>query len=154
MAQQSFESLSESMQMYLKAVHEFQMKKGAARVTDIASSLSVQKGSVSVALRSLSEKGYVNYAPYDVITLTEAGMKAAEELDRRYAILRDFFVSVLGLDEAKADDEACNLEHRISGELHDRLIGFVEYYQTCARPRFRWNAVLDGFCVDPDDEES
>jgi DtxR family Mn-dependent transcriptional regulator len=145
-------SLSETMQMYVKSIHAIQSSKGAARVTDIATSLGVRKGSVSVALRSLSERGYVNYAPYDVITLTESGIGVAEELERRYRILRDFFVSVLGIDEATAEDEACNLEHRISAELHDRLIGFVEYYQTCDIPTFRWSPELGVFCVDPDDE--
>lgn len=144
-------SLSETMQMYLKTIHEIQAAKGAARVTDIAASLGVSKGSVTVALRALSERELVNYAPYDVITLTESGCTIAEELDHRYRILRDFFFTVLGIGEEKADDEACNLEHRISAELHDRLVGFVEYYQACARPKFRWNAQLSGFCEDPDD---
>ncbi|MFW5744948.1 MAG: metal-dependent transcriptional regulator [Spirochaetota bacterium] len=145
-------SLSETMQMYLKAIHEIQEQKGAARVTDIAASLGVRKGSVSVALRSLSERGLVNYAPYDVVTLTDAGHGIAEELDRRYRILCDFFESVLGIDPERAEAEACDLEHHISGELHDRLVGFVEYYQTCATTKFRWNPDLGGFCVDPDDE--
>ena len=150
----ALESLTETMQMYLKAIHEIQSGKGAARVTDIAANLGVKKGSVSVALRSLAERGLVNYAPYDVVTLTDPGHEIAEELDRRYQILRDFFVSVLGLDAQKADDEACDLEHHISSELHDRLVGFVEYYQNCAISRFRWNPELGGFCVDPDDEDA
>jgi DtxR family Mn-dependent transcriptional regulator len=148
----TLESLSETMQMYLKAIHEIQTKKGAARVTDIATNLGVRKGSVSVALRSLSERGLVNYAPYDVVTLTDPGHAVADELDRRYDVLQSFFVSVLGIDADRARDEACDLEHHISSELHDRLVGFVEYYQNCASTKFRWNPELGGFCVDPDDE--
>lgn len=138
--------------MYLKAIHEIQTRKGAARVTDIASELGVKKGSVSVALRSLAERGLVHYAPYDVSTLTDGGRAIAEELDRRYRILCDFFESVLGIDAESAHEQACDLEHHISGELHDRLVGFVEYYQSCATTKFRWNPDLGGFCVDPDDE--
>jgi len=145
-------SLTETMQMYLKAIHEIQARKGAARVTDIASELGVKKGSVSVALRSLADRGLVHYAPYDVSTLTDDGRAIAEELDRRYRILCDFFESVLGIDGQSAHEQACDLEHHISGELHDRLVGFVEYYQTCAATKFRWNPDLGGFCVDPDDE--
>jgi DtxR family Mn-dependent transcriptional regulator len=145
-------SLSESMQMYVKAVHEIQMQKGAARVTDIARQIGVQKGSVSVALKSLSTRGLVNYAPYDVVTLTDAGREIAEDLDRRYGVLRDFFTSVLGIDPGAAHSEACDLEHHISESLHDRLIGFIEYYQNCTSSKFRWNPELGGFCPDPDDE--
>lgn len=148
----TLESLSETMQMYLKAIHEIQTRKGAARVTDIARSLGVAKGSVSVALRSLSQRALVNYAPYDVVTLTDAGLALAGELERRYGVLRDFFRSVLGFDAERANDQACELEHRISAELRDRLVGFVEYYQNCATTKFRWSEELGGFCIDPDTE--
>ena len=147
-------SLSETMQMYLKAIHEIQVQKGAARVTDIAANLGVKKGSVSVALRSLSERELVNYAPYDVVTLTASGSAIAEELDKRYAILCDFFVSVLGIDGQTAEQEACALEHHMTSELYDRLVGFVDYYQTCATTKFRWDPDLGGFCVDPDEAQS
>lgn len=145
-------SLSESLQMYVKAIHEIQAKKGAARVTDIARHIGVQKGSVSVALKTLSVRGMVNYAPYDVVTLTDAGRVVAEDLDRRYGVLRDFFVSVLGIDSRSAHKEACDLEHHISEDVHDRLIGFIEYYQNCTSSKFRWNPELGGFCPDPDVE--
>jgi DtxR family Mn-dependent transcriptional regulator len=147
----AIDSLSDTMQMYVKAIFEIQEKKGAARVTDIAAALGVKKGSVSVALKGLSAKGLVNYAPYDVITLTEVGKDIAVSLARRYGVLNDFFVSVLGIDAKQAHTEACELEHHISGDLHDRLIGFIEYYQNCPTTRFRWNPELGGFCTDPDD---
>jgi len=139
------------MQMYVKAIYEIQERKGAARVTDIAAALGVKKGSVSVALKGLSTKSLVNYAPYDVITLTDSGKEVARSLGRRYDVLNDFFVSVLGIEPGSAHVEACELEHHISGDLHDRLIGFIEYYQNCAESKFRWNPALGDFCVDPDD---
>lgn len=144
--------LSATMQMYLKSIHEIQSLKGAARVTAIADSLDVKKGSVTAALRTLASRGLVNYAPYDVITLTAEGAELAEQLHRRYEVLRDFFESVLGLSPELADREACDLEHHISEGLRERLIGFIEYYQGCAGSKFRWDPALGGFCVDPDDE--
>ena len=146
-------AISETMQMYVKAIYDIQSKKGAARVTDIADRLGVKKGSVSVALKSLAEKGLVNYAPYDVTTLTEEGRSIAKDLEQRYDILIDFFESVLGIDPAVADAEACDLEHHISPELYERLVGFVDYYQSCAGLKFRWRPEMGGFCVDPDDED-
>ena len=143
--------LSETMQMYLKTVHDIATEKGAARVTDIARTLEVKKASVTSALRNLSSRKLVNYTPYDVVTLTEHGVQLAEELDRRYRVLHDFFVGVLGIDPQTADLDACNLEHHLSETLHQRLIGFIEYYQTCAALKFRWDPNIEGFCADPDD---
>lgn len=147
------ESISETMQMYIKAIHDIQRAKGAARVTDIAARLGVRKGSVSVALKGLSERELVNYAPYDVTTLTEAGTRIAEQLDQRYDVLRGFFEEVLGLDASQADREACDLEHRVSELLLDRLVGFADYYEHCTASKFRWNPSLGGFCVDPEDAD-
>ena len=113
-------AVSETMQMYIKAIHDIQLKKGAARVTDIAELVGVKKGSVSVALKNLALKGLVNYAPYDVTTLTDSGLSIAEDLDRRYGALNDFFVSVLGIDPKQAHNEACDLEHHISSEVFER----------------------------------
>jgi len=143
-------TLSESMQMYLKAVHEIQLRKGAARVTDIARSIGVNKASVTSALKNLSQKELINYAPYDVITLTDAGMRIAEVVERRYDVLKTFFSDVLGIPADQAHTDACDLEHHLSQELFDRLVGFIEYYTTCANPRFRWDSKLGGFCEDTD----
>ena len=59
----------------------------------------MNKSSVIGALRSLSEKGLVNYAPYDLITLTAEGEQVAKEVVRRHETLKDFFMKILLLDE-------------------------------------------------------
>ncbi|TFH05167.1 MAG: metal-dependent transcriptional regulator [Spirochaetales bacterium] len=138
------------MQMYLKAVHEIQSRRGAARVTDIARSVGVNKASVTSALRNLSQKELINYAPYDIITLTPAGVGIATEIERRYAVLNTFFVDVLGISPEHSHDNACNLEHHLSQELYDRLVGFIEYYTTHAESRFKWDSRLGGFGIDVD----
>jgi DtxR family Mn-dependent transcriptional regulator len=147
---ESLGELSETMQMYIKTVHDIEGSKGAARVTDIATALEVKKASVTSALRNLSTRGLVNYTPYDVITLTDSGRRIAEELDRRYQALHDFFVTVLGIDPETADKDACSLEHHVSETLHQRLVGFIEYYQTCTDVKFRWDPRLGEFCTDPE----
>ena len=65
------------------------------RAKDIADRLQVNKSSVTGALRSLSEKVLVNYAPYDIITLTAGGEKLAKDIVRRHETLKDFFVKIL-----------------------------------------------------------
>lgn len=145
MAGRVSDEISESMQMYVKAIHEVQTRKGAARVKDIAEVAGVKKASASAALRTLSTKGLVNYAPYDIVTLTDDGVTLAEELDRRYETLRRFFVEVLGLPAAIAEADACSLEHQVSPELLRRLTGFIRQYETGEGPRFRWVDDAGGF---------
>lgn len=136
------------MQMYLKSVHRLQERKGAARVTDIAKDLKVNKASVTSALRNLSSRGLINYTPYDIITLTDDGLAVAEEVEVRYAALRDFFVSVLGIDDESADQAACDMEHHLPKAVSDRMVGFIEYYESCTTTRFRWDPNASQFCHD------
>ncbi len=142
--------LTESLEMYLKAIYTVEKKKKAARVTDIAAELGVMGSSVTAALRSLRDRELINYSPYDIITLTDAGEEIAQEVVRKYATLRDFFVKVLGMDEQRAEEDACHMEHRVSPELFERLTRFVEYYETCPHEKVAWNEEIGYFCARPD----
>ena len=62
--------LSGNMEDYLEAIFHIVSEKSAARAKDIAAFLNVKNSSVTGALRHLSEKGFINYTPYDIITLT------------------------------------------------------------------------------------
>ncbi len=144
--------LTESLEMYLKAVYVIQERKQAARVTDIANELGVIPSSVTGALRTLSKRELINYAPYDIITLTPQGMAEAEAINRKYAALRDFFVKVLGVDEPTAETEACRMEHRISELVFDRLLDFVQYYESCPYAEIRWENGSGYVCTCDDAE--
>jgi DtxR family Mn-dependent transcriptional regulator len=127
------DELSASMEDYLEAIFHIVADKQAARAKDIAQSLGVNNSSVTGALRSLSEKGYINYAPYDVITLTPKGQRQAEDVVRRHEALMDFFTKVLCVEEAEASEAACKMEHAVSRPILDRLIRFVEFIEICPR---------------------
>src|SRR5210317_588223 len=107
-------ALSSNMEDYLDAIFHISSEKQAARAKDIADRLNVNKSSVTGALRSLSEKGYVNYAPYDIVTLTAEGQVLAKDVVRRHETLKDFFVKILLLDDEEAEQASCKVEHAIS----------------------------------------
>ncbi len=136
------EALSSNMEDYLEAIFHISAEKQAARAKDIAVRLKVNKSSVTGALRSLSEKGYVNYAPYDIITLTPKGQVLAKDVVRRHETLKDFFVKILLLDDAEAEEASCKVEHAISEKILDRIINFVEFMEICPRGGREW---LKGF---------
>ncbi|MCK4413478.1 MAG: metal-dependent transcriptional regulator [Candidatus Eisenbacteria sp.] len=134
--------LSASLEDYLEAILHIVAEKQAARAKDIATRLRVHSSSVTQALQSLSQKGLVNYAPYDLITLTPRGTEAAKSVVRRHETLRDFFVKILSVDKDIADETACKMEHSLVLPILGRLIHFMEFVEACPRAGSTW---LDGF---------
>ena len=132
------ENLSASLEDYLEAIFWIAQSKGAARAKDIAERLRVKASSVTGALHALGEKKYVNYAPYDVITLTSEGLEVAKKVVRRHQILKDFFAEVLAVDEDIADEGACKLEHSIPRPIVERLVDFMEFVEVCPRGGKDW----------------
>ncbi|WP_169313581.1 metal-dependent transcriptional regulator [Spirochaeta africana] len=144
--------LSESQEMYLKTIFLLLQRYQAARVKDIADELEVNKPSVTAALRNLAGLELVNYKPYGTVSLTDRGVTTAREIIAKYRTLKDFFTKVLGVEETEAESEACHMEHRISGKVFDRLMAFVEYYETCPHEKVRWNSRLERFCAQSDQD--
>lgn len=136
------ENLSASMEDYLEAIFHIIAEKEAVRPKDIADRLSVSNASVTGALRSLSEKGLINYAPYDVITLTESGKVAAKDVIHRHQVLRDFFVNVLAIAPDVADEASCRMEHSLSGVIMERFVEFARFLDVCPRGG---NSLISGF---------
>ncbi len=140
------ELLSASLEDYLEAIFHIVKQKGAAKVRDISQRLDVKNPSVTGALQSLAKRELINYAPYDVITLTQEGEKAARDVIRRHEALRKFLVTVLAVDEAEADENACRMEHVISSTVLERLIQFVKFVETCPVGGAKWLEGKGYFC--------
>jgi len=140
------EQLSASQEDYLEAVFHISREKQAARAKDISQRLKVRASSVTSALRSLASLGLVNYAPYDLITLTESGLTAAREIVRRHEALSDFLVTVLGVDLEEADQAACKMEHTVTKSIVDRLIKYADYIKHCPRGGITWDSGFGYYC--------
>ena len=138
--------VSASLEDYLEAIHHIVASNGAARAKDIALAMKVKNASVTQALRSLAEKKLVNYAPYEVITLTAQGQLIANDVIQRHEVLEKFLNQVLGVPHVEADENACLMEHSISRPILDRLIQFVEYFKTCPMSNIHWDEEEGYFC--------
>ena len=135
------ETLSASLEDYLEVIYGLIEKHRVARSRDIARKMEVTGASVTGALRALAEKKLVNYAPYELVTLTEQG-RNMEKVSGRHLALKEFFAAVLGLNEREAGENACRVEHAVSEDLMQRLIRFAEFIRVCPRAGSRW---LEGF---------
>jgi DtxR family Mn-dependent transcriptional regulator len=138
--------LTASQEDYLEAIYHISAKKMAARAKDIAERLGVRGSSVTGALRSLGSLGLINYAPYDLITLTEEGKVVAAEIVRRHSALERFLVNVLGIDEKEADEAACKMEHAVPKPIIERLVKYSEYVEKCPKGGVSWESGFGYYC--------
>lgn len=125
--------LSASLEDYIEAIYHIIEEKLVARSKEIAARLKVSRASVTEALRALSKKGLINYAPYEAITLTDHGREVAEDVIFRHEALKRFFIEVLAIDPSTAEEGACRIEHAAPPEIIARMISFTEFMQICPR---------------------
>lgn len=125
-------TLSESRGDYLECIYHLQREHGVARVRDIANRMGVRAPSVTGALRGLAADGLVRHAPYEFVTLTPSGARAARDLAHRHGALAGFLKDVLGVNAAAAERNACHLEHAIEPDVLQRLARFVQRVERCA----------------------
>ncbi|MBW2063043.1 MAG: metal-dependent transcriptional regulator [Deltaproteobacteria bacterium] len=138
----SHDFLSSHLEDYLETIFHLQTQNRVARARDIAERLDVTRASVTGALKTLTEKGLVNHAPYSYVTLTKQGETIALEIIRRHETLKDFFEHFLYLDPEKADANACRVEHAVDSETIDRLLLFLEFLKKCPRTDKQWREEL------------
>ncbi len=139
--------LSASLEDYLEAIFHIAEEKGAAKVRDLTRRLEVKSASVTGAMKLLSERGLVNYAPYEVITLTPVGKRIAKDIIRRHEALSSFFTDVLDIDEAEAELSACDMEHAMSPQILERLIEYLKFVKTCPAVDSRWIEGKGFYCA-------
>ncbi len=142
-------TLTASLEDYLEAIFHIIDEKQAVRPKDIARRLAVSNASVTGALRALADKGMIHYAPYDVITLTDDGLRLARDVVQRHVALRDFFVKVFAVEYAAADEAACRMEHGVPPVILERFLEFVRFVETCPRAGGDWIAGFGRGCNRP-----
>lgn len=120
-------ALSRAGEDYLEAIYRISLQEGASvRSVDVAEQLGVSKASVNKALSTLKEAGMVEQSRYGRVTLTAEGERYAALVWRAHRALRMFLERDLGVASETADAEACLMEHVLSADTMERLIGYLE----------------------------
>ncbi|KMY66241.1 DtxR family transcriptional regulator [Desulfocarbo indianensis] len=140
------EDLTSHLEDYLEVIAALQQEDHVARAKDIADRLSVARGTVTSALKSLSEKGLINYQPYSHITLTKAGEELAQRIIHRHKTLTTYLNQVLRISREKAEQNACRAEHVLDEEVIERMVQFLEFMHKCPRTNKVWIDSFDKFC--------
>lgn len=112
--------IQESAENYLETILVLHKRKGIVRSIDIANEMNFSKPSVSVAMKNLRLGGYIKVDDDGNITLLDKGLEIAEKIYERHTLLSSWLTS-MGVDPEVAAEDACRMEHVISGETFDAL---------------------------------
>lgn len=112
--------IQESAENYLETILILSNRLGNVRSIDIVNELNYTKPSISVAMKNLREKEYIEMDSTGYITLTDKGRRIAESVYERHTTLSEWLVS-LGVDRTTATEDACRIEHVISAESFEAI---------------------------------
>jgi DtxR family transcriptional regulator, iron-dependent repressor len=125
------ESLSATVEEYLETIYNMSAEDEVVIGARLAEKFHVSAPTVTEMLKRLVRDGYVEMDNKRQVTLTEAGNQAAEAVLRRHRLTERFLVDMLGMQWHQVHEEACRLEHFISGAVEDRVIASLNNPTTC-----------------------
>ena len=108
--------MSASTEEYLEALYTLTQDGNNAGTSEISKRLNIAPASVTEMLKKLSDMGYVNYSPYQGVSLTPEGYEIAQKMTRKHRLLEKFLHDALKIGNDKVHKEACGMEHALSDE--------------------------------------
>ncbi len=115
-------NLTSGLEDYIEAIYIAELNKTQLKGAELARNLNISRASVSEALTKLVDKGLICYESYGVISLTKAGKAEAQNVYGKHSILKNFFETVFDIPSTEAEENACKIEHVISGKILDKML--------------------------------
>ena len=130
--------LTKSLEKYLCAISELIVQNDSVKVRDVADYLSVGGPSTADAIRALKTKGYINYEPYQNITLTQKGIEKINLKKSRTKTISQFFNSVLNIENDLSQSAAENMEFTMSEVVLEKFVNFLNFMEKCSCKNPKW----------------
>ena len=118
----------ESEENYLETILVLSEDGNQVRSIDIVNELDYSRPSVSVAMKNLREKGYIEINADGYILLTENGRKIAEAIYDRHVLFSDWLI-YLGVDKKTAVSDACKMEHSMSEKSYRAIKNHIKNWK-------------------------
>jgi DtxR family Mn-dependent transcriptional regulator len=117
------ETLTQSIQDYLKHIYDLSADGAPASTNDLAARLGVAPASVTGMIQRLAgvTPPLVRYQKHQGVTLTPEGERAALEVIRHHRLLEAWLMQTLGYSWDEVHAEAERLEHVISEDFERRI---------------------------------
>ena len=119
------ENVTEATENYLETLLILSKRLGEVHAIDICTELNYSRPTVSVFLKGLREKGFVEVDSNNHMWLTDTGRASAEPIYERHNILLRM-LELMGVDPELAAMDACKIEHDLSEEAYRCIRRFVE----------------------------
>ena len=87
-------AIHQSKEDYLERILMLQNQKGYAKSIDIANELHFSRPSVSIAMKSLKNDGYISIDEKGRIFLLDKGRKVAESVLERHEVLKKYLINI------------------------------------------------------------
>ena len=134
--------ITHSAAHHLMAISDLLHRNGYARVSDVARRLDITRGSASITLKALRERGLVKEDENKFLQLSDKGKSLVQKIQSKRLILIKFLKDVLKVDPEIAEVDACKVEHLISHETGEKLLTFVQFLFS---PEARTHEILQAF---------
>lgn len=125
------ETLTATVEEYLETVYNMSAEDEVVIGARLAEKFRVSPPTVTEMLKRLVRDGYIEMDARRQVRLTEAGYTAAEAVLRRHRLTERFLVDMLGMQWHQVHEEACRLEHFISGAVEERVLTSLNFPTTC-----------------------
>ena len=112
--------LQESGEMYLETIYMLSKERNLVRAIDVVEHMGYSKPSVSRAVGLLKQGGYLVVEDTGNLLLTDSGREIGEKIYARHKVLTKM-LTMLGVDEKTAAEDACKMEHAISDETFEAI---------------------------------
>lgn len=119
--------ISHSVAHHLTAIAELLESSGYARVSDVARRLNITRGSASLTLKALKQRGLVVEDENRFLRLSPDGERVAKAVRGKKFLVQSFLRNVLGVSSRAAEEDTCKVEHLFSNETADRLASFLGF---------------------------
>jgi len=120
--------LTHSSVHHLMAIYELLKKNGYVRGVDVAKYLDISRSSVSITMRKLISKGYVNEDQNKFYSFTPHGQELINGVLSKRRIIKMFFEQILHLSPHLAEEEACKIEHLLEEETGRKMMTLMGFY--------------------------
>ena len=120
------QELSHSAVHHLVCINDLTEEYGYARVSDVARRLEITRGSASITLKRLKQKGFVEEDERRFLRLSEDGQRISDQVKAKKKAMMRIFIDLLGVSAPQAEIDTCKIEHLISDETLQRATALLE----------------------------
>lgn len=120
-----------TIEEYLETIYNMAMEGDPVIGARLAEKFRVAPPTVTETLKRMVRDGLVEMDSRRLVTLTDRGVELAEAVLRRHRLTERFLVDMLGMQWHEVHEEACRLEHHISGAVEQRVVSALQKPTTC-----------------------